>query len=87
MFRFRRNFFELQQRKKSFLQNIFGFGVTESKRASVKNQLRRFRIVKPLAPAKFSFPDHISSFNRHRSGPVRMKILDLNRPFSGRPAR
>ncbi len=75
MFRVFRLFIELQKRYKCLLQNIFGLGVRKSQRASIQDELRRFRIVKRFTPtlvlATFAV---LHSWDRHPPGGICIKF-------------
>ena len=50
----------LHERDKCLLQNIFGFGVAESKGPAIEDELGGLRFVKPFAPTKWLLDIHAS---------------------------
>ena len=58
MFRLARTLRQLHQRQKRFLQNILRLAVAQAQRAAIKNQFRRLRLIKRLAPDKLFSASH-----------------------------
>ena len=67
----------LPQRKEGLLHHILGFRVGETERATIKNQLGRFRVVQPFVPGGRRVRVH-SSTHRHPGGPICIKSLRNN---------